>query len=121
VYEIGMPWLLGHLLFAGPSWSVVPLVVAASFVVVHSTSLALSARGRPWLINVGLLVSLSCVAAAGQPILVGAFGISLLAPVTWQAWLHLRNGGGLESEKYRHWAQVWWWAAMLIAALAAGQ
>jgi hypothetical protein len=121
LYEIGAPWLLAHLLFLGFSWPVVPLVSAASFVLLSAGSLALRCRGVLWLINLAQLAPLGLLLVAGQPLMSGVFGITVLAPLAWQPWFRAVDGEALKRDRYRRLAQVWWWAGMLTVAWAAGR
>lgn len=121
VFEIGLAWLLGHLLVAGLTWPMLPMLLAAGYVLLHAGALALCDRRGLWLVNLAQLIPLACLIAARQPLAAGALGITLLAPLAWQPWL--RQSGeddreGFDAHGYVRRAQVWWWAGMLLAACA---
>jgi len=123
LFEIGLAWLLGHLLFAGFAWPVLPLVVAAGYVLLQASSLALHGRRGLWLVNLAQFIPLACSVAAKQPLAAGVLGITLLAPLAWQPWLDRgeeKENEGLDAHEYRQRAQIWWWAGMLVAAWAVG-
>ena len=87
LFEIGLAWLLGHLLVAGLTWPVLPMLMAAGYVLLHAGSLALRGRRGLWLVNLAQFIPLACLIAARQPLAAGALGITLLAPLAWQAWV----------------------------------
>lgn len=121
VFEIGLAWLLGHLLVAGLTWPMLPMLLAVGYVLLHAGALALCDRRGLWLVNLAQLIPLACLIAARQPLAAGALGITLLAPLAWQPWL--RQSGeddreGFDAHGYVRRAQVWWWAGMLLAAWA---
>lgn len=119
VFEIGLAWLLGHLLFAGLRWPPIPLVVAAGYVWLHMGALALCGRRGLWLVNLAQLIPLACLVALKRPLAAGALGVTLLPPLAWQPWLRGEGDeGGFDTGEYLQRAQVWWWAGMLLAAWA---
>ena len=103
--DVALPWLLGASLAGtnGLSWQV--LAVAAAFTLLHWGAL----RRREILAWIGQGAVLAALIAARQPWGLAAAAV-LFAPPAW--WLVARRPGAL--------ARVlpWWWAAMLIAALA---
>ncbi|MDH7487533.1 MAG: hypothetical protein QHJ81_14815 [Anaerolineae bacterium] len=121
VFEIGLAWLLGHLLVGGLTWPMLPMLLAVGYVLLHAGALALRDRGGLWLLNLAQLIPLACLIAARQPLAAGALGITLLAPLAWQPWLRQSGEDDRESfdaHGYVRRAQVWWWAGMLLAAWA---
>jgi len=120
LFEIGLAWLLGHLLFAGFAWPVLPLLLAAGYVLLQASSLALHGRHGLWLVNLAQLVPLACLVTAEQPLAAGVLGITLLTPLAWQTWVGQGEEGGLDARGYQKRAQIWWWAGMLVAAWAVG-
>ena len=120
VTEIGLAWLLAHVLFAGFVWLLLPLVVAAGYVLLYTGALALRGRRGLWLVNLAQLVPLACLVIAKQPLAAGALGVTLLPPLIWQSWLGGEEGG-FDAQGYRQRAQVWWWAGMLVVAWAVGR
>ena len=121
LFEMGLPWLLAHLVFGGllqPGW---PLLIAVDYVLLHAGALSLRSRRGLWLINLAQFVPLVSLITARQPFLSTAFSITVLAPLSWQAWLGRADGGGLSLGRYREVAQIWWWAGMLVTAWGIGR
>jgi hypothetical protein len=121
LFEIGLPWLLAHVLFGGlrqPGW---PLLIAVSYLLLHGASLSLRSGRRLWLINLTQLVPLACLIAVDQPVPAGVLAITLLAPLSWQSWLARADGGSMDPQGYRQLAQTWWWAGLLVASWGIGR
>ena len=118
--EIGLPWLLAHLLFGGDLRPGLPLLFSACYVLLGAGLLARAARGWLWLVNVAQLVPLVGLMAAGYARMSGALAITLLAPLAWQPWLRLRGSRAIDGMEYRRRGAAWWWAGMMISALAVG-
>jgi len=121
LFEIGLTWLLGHLLFASLPWPPLPLAMAASYVLLHMGELGLRGRNGLWLLNLAQFGPVALLIMLRHPLAAGVVGVMLLPPLAWQPWLRQGDEGdgkGFSSEAYLQRARFWWWAGMLLAAWA---
>jgi hypothetical protein len=119
-FEIGLPWLLGHVLFAGFAWS--PLSVACGLAYVLWMSLSLRAAcGLPSALMVLVCAApLACLVIARQPMAAGIFGATLLPTLAMVSRGVLLQAGSEVSARHRTALQPWWWAGMVVASWGLG-
>lgn len=115
---VGLPWLLGYLLFAGePTWQS-PLALGGSYMLLQASTLV--PVGSPALVGVALgqLAPIVYLIGIREPVAGAGVAITLLAPVGWQ--LLAGTGGAARlsfAEAWRN-SHIWWWAGMILSGWA---
>lgn len=115
-FEIGLPWLLGHVLYAGLTWSTISMVCGLGYVLWMSSSVLLDAKGARVLLALACGVPLACLMVAREPVALAVLAATLLPTLAelqriscWQ----LASGSAVAR---RAALQPWWLAGMLITA-----
>jgi hypothetical protein len=117
-FEIALPWLAGHVLFASPTAPSTLLALGYAFAYAGGLRMSQNQTGLArW--NLGQVVGLIVLVAWRQPLAAGIAGLLSLGQAASQPELFDAKTGEVEStatDRFLRFAQPWLMAAMLVAA-----
>ncbi len=122
VYEVGLPWLAGHILFAELTWPSVLLALAFALAYAGYLRLTVGRAGLvPW--NLGWAVAVGGLVAGRHPLAAGLVGGLLFGQAIAQPALFDAETGRAVPQGGARFARLvwpWWLVAMLVAAWGVG-
>ncbi len=118
LFEIALPWLAGHALFA--QYTIPSTLLAFSYALACAGALRL-AQGRPGLArwNLGQIVAVIVLVASRQPVAAGVAGLLFIGQGFAQPRLFVVETGEIETvavAPFLRFTQFWLMLAMLVAA-----
>lgn len=119
-FEIGLPWLLGHMLFAGPVWSPLAMACGLGYILWMSLSLLLNHRSARALLAMASCVPLVCLILARQPVALGIVAVTTLPTLAMVPWGACPQPGSEARATVLAALQPWWCAGMVVAAWGMG-